>query len=209
MHRLHKLIACWTATFLFLLSAGCTYIAPGEPEELAPIKTIGVLPAHTVSILQSEEGTSVGLEEGVEVINLLLADYFRDYKHVDLISQSELDGIASAEPGRPFYLAREAGKQLNYDGILVTSVNRYQEREGTEFAVINPASVAFSFRLLDVDSGMIVWSADFDQTQKPLFENILPKTRATGSGFRWLTAHELAAAGLIKKLNNSPYLNRD
>ena len=102
----------------------------------------------------------------------------------------------------------EAGPQLHYDAVLLTSVERYQAREGSEYAVINPASVAFSLRLLAVKSGRVVWSADFDQTQQPLFENIL-KSRSTGSGFRWLTAAELASAGLTKKLNNCPYLKRD
>jgi hypothetical protein len=106
----------------------------------------------------------------------------------------------------PLHIAREAGKQFNFDAILVTSVERYRERDGSEYVVKEPASVAFSLRLLEVSSGRIIWSSDFDQTQKPLFENILPETRSTGSGFRWLTAAELASAGLTKKLKSSPYL---
>ena len=59
------------------------------------------------------------------------------------------------------------------------------------------------------DKGEVIWSADFDQTQQPLLENILPNTRSTGSGFRWLTAAELTSAGLTRKLNSCPYLKRD
>ena len=138
-----------------------------------------------------------------------LADYFENYQNVSLISQNELEGLSSVKSETFLSLAREAGQQLHYDAILITSVERYQAREGSEYAAIEPASVAFSLRLLAVESGQVIWSADFDQTQQSLFKNILPKTRSTGSGFRWLSAAELASAGLTKKLNNCPYLKRD
>ncbi len=208
MKNIHKVNICWVLSFLLLLSAGCTYIIPGDREELMAINTIGVLPAHAENLPKSGAGTPAELQDGVETINSLLADYFSKSRKISMISQNALEGLSSTESGKPFYLAREAGQQLNYDAILITSVERFQKREGSEYAVIKPASVAFSFKLLDVDKGQIIWSADFDQTQQPLFENIL-KTRSTGSGFRWLTAAELAAAGLNKKLNSSPYLQRD
>jgi hypothetical protein len=208
MNNTLKIVFCWALTVLLLLFSGCSAIIPGEDEELAPIKTIGVLPAQSSQIVKSEESIPAEIEKGVETINQLLADFFRSYQHVSLISQSELDGLSSAESGRPFYLAREAGEQLNYDAVLITVVKRFKAREGSEMAVVNPASVAFSLWLLEVKKGQVIWSADFDQTQQPLFENIL-KSRSTGSGFRWLSAEELAAAGLTKKLNSSPYLEKN
>jgi hypothetical protein len=210
MKNIHQVSACLALSVLLIFSAGCSYIAPGDTEEeLVPISSIGVLPAHTISLLPSKAGAMAELEAGVETINSLLADYFKDYQDVSLISQSEVEGLSPTESGKSLYLAREAGQQLHYDAVLITSVERYQARTGSEYAVITPASVAFSLKLLAVESGRVIWSADFDQIQQPLFENILPKTRSTGSGFRWLTAAELASAGLTKKLNNSPYLKRD
>ena len=209
MKNIPKVLACWALTVLLIFSAGCSYIAPGNTEkELATINSIGVLPAHPVSRQPSEAGAMAELEAGAETINSLLADYFQGFQDVSLISQSELEGLSSTESGKSLYLAREAGQQLHYDAVLITSVERYQARDGSEYAVITPASVSFSLKLLAVESGRVIWSADFDQTQQPLFENVL-KTRSTGSGFRWLTASELASAGLTKKLDSSPYLNRD
>ncbi len=209
MKNILEIFACGALTVLLIFSAGCSYIALGDSEdELVPITSIGVLPAQTVNIQSSETGTKEELETGVETINSLLADYFQSDQDVSIISQNELEGLSSAESGRLLYLAREAGQQLNYDAVLLTSVERYQARDGSEYAVITPASVAFSLKLLAVKSGQIIWSADFDQTQQPLFENIL-KSRSTGSGFRWLTAAELTSAGLTKKLNNCPYLTKD
>ena len=211
MKHIPKVLACRALTVLIIFSAGCSYIAPGNTEkELAVINSIGVLPAHTVTHQPSKvkAGAMAELNAGTETINSLLADYFQGFQDVSVISQSELEGLSSAEPGKFLHLAREAGRQLHYDAVLITSVERYQARDGSEYAVMTPASVSFSLKLLAVESGQVIWSADFDQTQQPLFENIL-KTRSTGSGFRWLTAAELASAGLTKKLDSSPYLNRD
>jgi hypothetical protein len=212
MKNILKVLACRALTVLLIFSTGCSYIAPGNTEkELATINSIGVLPAHIVNRQPSKvkAGAMAELNAGTEIINSLLADYFQGFQDVSLISQSEIEGLSSAEPGIFLHLAREAGRQLHYDAVLITSVERYQARDGSEYAVITPASVAFSLKLLAVKSGQVVWSADFDQTQQPLFENILPSTRSTGSGFRWLTAEELTSAGLTKKLDSSPYLNKD
>ena len=210
MKNIQTISACLALSILLIFSAGCSYIPLGEEEkELVPITSIGVLPTGTISSQASKTEAMAALEAGAETIDSFLADYFKNYQNVSLISQNELEGLSSAQSEHSFSLAREAGQQLHYDAILITSVERYQAREGSEYAAIEPASVAFSLRLLAVESGQVIWSADFDQTQQTLFKNILPKTRSTGSGFRWLSAAELASAGLTKKLNNCPYLKRD
>jgi hypothetical protein len=209
MKNIHKIFACCSLTVLLIFSAGCSAISPGGDEELVPISSIGVLPARTASLQSTETGAIAELEAGVETVNSILSDYFKAYQDVSLISLSELEGLSSAESGRALSLAREAGQQLHYDAVLVTSVKRFQERDGSEYAVMEPASVAFSLKLLAVDTGQVIWSSDFDQSQQPLFENILSKSRSTGSGFSWLTAAELISAGLTKKLDSCPYLKRD
>jgi hypothetical protein len=209
MEKINKVFTCWAVAVLLILSAGCSYIAPGQPEkELVPISSIGVLPANAVGHLPSMSGVTEEFKAGVETTNAFLADYFAGYQDVSLISQNELQGLSYTDSGKLLYLAREAGQQLHYDAVLIATIERYQERDGSEYSVMTPASVAFSLKLLAVESGRIIWSADFDQAQQPLLKNIL-QSRSTGSGFRWLTAEELASAGLTKKLNSSPYLKRD
>ena len=211
MKNLQILFMGCVVIFLFVISSGCTNIPQEEAaKELVPIKSIGVLPAQParITILPSDTKTRQQREAGSTIINSLLSDYFRDYRDVRFISQTELEGLQSTQPGQALYLAREAGQQLHYDAVLVTEVERYQTRTGSAYAVDTPASVTFSLKLLAIASGQIIWSADFDQTQQPLFENILG-SRSTGSGFRWLTAAELAKAGLTKKLNSCPYLSMD
>lgn len=211
MKNLQILFMGCVVIFLFVISSGCANIPQEEAaKELVPIKSIGVLPAQParITILPSDTKTRQQREAGSTIINSLLSDYFRNYRDVRFISQTELEGLQSTQPGQALYLAREAGQQLHYDAVLVTEVERYQTRIGSAYAVDTPASVTFSLKLLAIASGQVIWSADFDQTQQPLFENILG-SRSTGSGFRWLTAAELAKAGLTKKLNSCPYLSMD
>ena len=211
MKNLQILFMGCVVIFLFVISSGCANIPQEEAaKELVPIKSIGVLPAQParITILPSDTQTRQQREAGSTIINSLLSDYFRDYRDVRFISQTELEGLQPTQPGQALYLAREAGQQLHYDAVLVTEVERYQTRTGSAYAVDTPASVTFSLKLLAIARGQIIWSADFDQTQQPLFENILG-SRSTGSGFRWLTAAELAKAGLTKKLNSCPYLSKD
>ena len=209
MKNIHIIITYWALTVLIIFSAGCSSLPlGGEEEELVPISSIGVLPAQTVNRQPSDSTTMEELETGADTLNALLKDYFQNYKDVSLISQSKLEGLSSANSGKPLYLAREAGQQLHYDAVLITSVERYRERDGSDYAIITPASVTFSLRLLAVESGQVIWSSDFDQEQQAFLENIL-KSRSTGSGFRWLTVEELTSAGLTKKLDSSPYLKRN
>ena len=209
MKNIHKIITYWALTVLIIFSAGCSSLPlGGDEEELVPISSIGVLPTQIVTRQLSDDAAIEKLETGADTLNALLTDYFQNYKDVSLISQSKLEGLSSANSGKPLYLAREAGQQLHYDAVLITSVERYQERDGSDYAIITPASVTFSLRLLAVESGQVIWSSDFDQEQQAFLENIL-KSRSTGSGFRWLTVEELTSAGLTKKLDSSPYLKRN
>lgn len=210
MKHIHSSFICWFLVVLFVLTAGCSNIPQEETaKELVPISFIGILPAQPakVTILPSDTLTREQLEAGAKIINSLLSDYFKNREGVRFISQTELEGLKSAQSAKPLFLAREAGQQLHYDAVLLTEVKRYQTRTGSAYAVDNPASVAFSFKLLAIKRGQVIWSADFEQTQQPLFENIL-SSRSTGSGFRWLTAAELAKAGLTKKLDSCPYLKK-
>ena len=211
MKKFGTIFISWLVILPFVLFLSCTRMMQDETvKELVPVKSIGVLPAQPASITvqPSDTKTMKQLEAGAQIINTLLLDYFRDHKNVRLISQTELESLQGVQAGNPLFVAREAGRQLGYDAVLVTEVMRYQARTGSAYAVDSPASVAFSLKLLTAANSQVIWSADFDQTQQPLFDNIL-QSRTTGSGFRWLTAAELTQAGLTKKLDRCSYLQKD
>jgi len=96
------------------------------------------------------------------------------------------------------YFAKETGTQ----GVLYGKIFRYKERKGTSWSVEEPASVAFVLILYDGLTGEILWQRAFDETQKPLSENIL--NLSLYGKIKWLSARELAERGLKHLLKTFP-----
>lgn len=92
------------------------------------------------------------------------------------------------------------------DGVLITSVRRYQQRQGTEYAVDAPAAVDFFMVLKHVESGKILWTTEFQERQQSLLSNILTFGKARERGFKWVTAEQLMEQGLKDRLTTCPYL---
>ena len=90
----------------------------------------------------------------------------------------------------------ETGQALKADAVLAVYIYRFRERIGTSYAVKSPASVAFDMHLIRVADGRVLWSGQFNETQKSLSENLL----SLGTFFKrkasWVTAREMAQAGL-------------
>jgi hypothetical protein len=105
---------------------------------------------------------------------------------------------------KPAQSAIQIGKDLNVDFILVPYLFRFEERVGSSLGVEKPASVAFDLHLLRLRDGVAVWKGKFDETQKPLSENLLK----IGSFFRrrasWLTAEGLSSVGMDEILRKLP-----
>jgi len=101
------------------------------------------------------------------------------------------------------------GESLASDAVLAGYVYRWRERQGTDYAVSRPASVAFELALVKVADGSIIWKSRFDKTQASLTENILDLgTFLKGKG-RWMTVHELAGVGLSDLLARLPIEKRN
>lgn len=98
----------------------------------------------------------------------------------------------------------QLGKELNADFLFIGFFFRFEERIGSSLGVEKPASVAFDLHLLRLRDGVEVWKGKFDETQRPLSEDLLK----IGSFFRrkasWLTAEELASVGMDEILRRLP-----
>lgn len=96
------------------------------------------------------------------------------------------------------------GKELNMDFIVIGIAFRFEERIGSHIGAEKPASVAFDVHFLRVRDGTEVWRGRFDETQRPLSDNLFK----IGSFFRrkasWLTAEELASVGMDEILKRLP-----
>ena len=90
----------------------------------------------------------------------------------------------------------ETGQALNADAVLAGYIFRFRERIGTSYAVKSPASVAFDIHLIRVADGRVLWSGQFNETQKSLSENFLHLETFLKRKASWVTAREMAQAGL-------------
>jgi hypothetical protein len=104
----------------------------------------------------------------------------------------------------PLILARELGKRVGADYVVVGNVWRYRDRTGSPMATETSASVGFAVYLIDVSSGQILWSNVFSETQRSLSENILQAKGFFEMGGKWVTADELALYGVKEVFKRFP-----
>ena len=98
----------------------------------------------------------------------------------------------------------EKGRKNNADVVMLGLVYRFRERVGTGYSAESPASVAFGIHLIRVSDGRTIWSANFNETQKSLGEDLFQLGAFLSRGGRWVTAEELAASGLEEIFKKFP-----
>jgi len=90
------------------------------------------------------------------------------------------------------------------DAVLTGVITRYNDRNGNAWLVDQPASVAYEVYLISTRDGEVLWRARFDETQKPLFENLLLIGRFLKGGMVWQTHDTLARIGLERVVKTFP-----
>lgn len=103
---------------------------------------------------------------------------------------------------RSIFYYTKAGKELNIDFLLIGYIFRFEERIGSSIGVERPSSVGFDLHLIRLKDGMEVWRGKFDETQRPLSENLLKLGSFLRRRASWLTAEELANVGMEEVLSN-------
>jgi hypothetical protein len=154
------------------------------------------------SILPGSQNTVTRLlDDKMEAMKAFTLLPFETVK--EAFSRSDKGGFEQ----RPVASSVRLGEELNVDFILLGYLFRFEERIGSSVGVEKPASVGFDLHLVRVRDGKVVWTGRFDETQRPLSEDI----RKIGSFFRrgavWLTAEELASAGMSEVLKKLPGVN--
>jgi len=115
------------------------------------------------------------------------------------------EGVArDEERDTPLTLTRKVGQALGANLMILGTVWRYRDRTGSSAGSMHPASVAFDVYLVDVKSGETLWAANFDETQRPLSENILDYQTFFSRGSKWLSANELASFGVKEVIKQLP-----
>jgi hypothetical protein len=98
----------------------------------------------------------------------------------------------------------QVGKTLNVDFIFVGCLFRFEERIGSHIGAEKPASVGFDVHLIRLKDEKMVWIGKFDETQRPLSENLLKIGAFVRRKASWLTAEELSSVGMDEMLKRFP-----
>lgn len=96
-------------------------------------------------------------------------------------------------------MAQEVGTRLKVDGVLGGLVRTFREREGSKLGA-KPAAVGFEVYLLRPSDGMVLWTGEFFEEQKPLTEDLVGFIEAGG----FVTVDELAELGVQKVMKAFP-----
>ena len=149
--------------------------------------------------------------------NLLTDQLFillKDRKDIQLIPASQSQGVVSElllEDQKKLSerdLLIETGRVLKADWVLSGNIFRFRERVGGKYSVDLPASVAFDIHLIRVSDGHLLWNDHFDETQRPLSENLFQLGPFLKRKARWITANEMAVSGLKDVLKTFPFSNK-
>jgi hypothetical protein len=100
----------------------------------------------------------------------------------------------------PISAGELAAREFGATAVLLGKVTRYRERASAS----KPSSVAFEMTLYTAPEGRKAWVSVFDETQRPLSENLVNARRYPGGGSRWLTAAELARWGAESAIEALP-----
>jgi hypothetical protein len=114
------------------------------------------------------------------------------HENAENILSTQVGGYL-AERGIPYTGEKGQASSLN------VFVYRFQERQGGNFSVVRPASVGFHVHLYEGSSLVRVFA--FDETQKPLSENVLGVFTFFKRGAKWITAGELAREGVHQAID--------
>lgn len=179
--------------------------AQSEPER-QPLAAIVILPSETAGGSAATDGD---LRKGAGFVDLKLAELTAEYGNVRVLTPGQVDDLMDEDNSdNTTDVIAHLQKILHCDAVMVTTVHRYRQRQGSDLAIESPASASFEIRLFDAKSKAVLWSADFDETQESLLSNILSFNKAQSRGFKWVTVETLISQGLQDRLAGCPYLKK-
>jgi hypothetical protein len=196
-----------------ILLSSCSSLS-GNDDSLqiqAPLESLScivVLPAGTSvgkdETIDFEEAQS--LEKGAAYATEIIRNELKDNPRVRIMRSNQVTSLIPEVSGGVIGTFTELGKKLNCDAVLLTTVRRYQQREGTEYAADSPASVNFSMALRRTDNGNVLWSTEYREKQQSFLSNIFSFTKAKDRGFKWVSVEQLMTQGIKERLAQCPYL---
>ena len=218
----NPLLGCMVL-FLILLADGCYFSKEPLTEkavspEVQKVVVIGFLPAlnpgDKSGVIRNPISGAVFMAEPVPLdwVHKMTDKLFKklhDEDAFDLVPPGQASGIFSSLVSSDSILEdremiRKIGQAFSADALLMGYVYRWKEREGTDFAVSRPASVAFDLYFLSARHGGILWKGRFDKSQRALSENLFEMDTFVKGGGKWMTVENLAEIGLSSLIDEMP-----
>jgi hypothetical protein len=195
---------------LALLSGCARTTAQIRPEDLPPVKTIVVLPVELDTDGQSKlpPKEKQQLEKGQALLDIMLAEYFSGREDIALLTQGQRDALEKDMIRCRTNAVVTICRTKVADAVLLCTLHRFTEREGTEYSIATPASVAFDYKLIHAETGQTICSGMFSETQQPLLADMFQFFKKAKRGVKWLSAEELARDGFQQKFSTCPYLKK-
>lgn len=179
------------------------------------VLTLGCAPALRIRELPAlaDEGTITrvavapfaarGATPGADVVSHQVAQALME-RGLQVIPPSDVETALRGAPPEQATLVRVAAKEFGAQAVVIGRVSRFRGLDGKSLGAASPASVAFEVTLLAAPGGEPLWKADFDETQRPLSDNLFNAFRYPGGGSRWLTAEELVRWGASEVAKDLP-----
>ncbi len=210
MNGLIKTCALLFASTLFIIG-GCSQKSEKPAAAKTPqvsLSCTGVMPV--VSSSDYEDGNSFSeakqLKDGAIILEKILHQEFLGREDMRFVSKARLYEMGEAGSDTFLAQARKIGNFLSCNGVLEITLWRYKDRVGGQYTAKEPASVSFTYRLVESNSGTMLCQGRFDEVQKSVMENLYNFSTAVQRGFTWVTAEELLREGVKEKLADCSYL---
>ena len=212
--------------FVSFLGANACYNSPENVKSTTRkpllIRRLLVLPFQDISKIYGESAsirchlcgkvftTGEVKPEGAPFLTQQLNQMLDRLDHFELLPASQAQGVISSLlrqserelPETELYI--QTGRALNADVVLAGYVYQFRDRDGTDYSVALPSSVAFHLDMIHVKDGEIVWSVQFTETQQSLSEDLFQLGKFIKRKGRWISAEDLAAYGLEQILKTLP-----
>lgn len=194
-----------------LLAGGCSRGKTGSPLPPAPevsISCIAVLPVNSPLEFSGEASKSQkkNMRNASEIFDKMLVERLINRNDIRFINSDQVQGLDSGSTTDSLSLARKIGSHLNCNAVLETKLLRFRDRVGGELSAKEPASVAFEYRLIELNKGQTLCHGAYDETQSSVLENLYNWNKAAKRGFKWVSGMALLEEGIQEKFSECKYL---
>jgi hypothetical protein len=217
-------VTCFLIILLMGINAGCMATKQPVTEPVRhytgnrivflPVKNMSGIYGVRKSVISPISGTVFMTGDVMENAESIMTDCvtsaLKNRRDLAVISKKQADAVMSSilTDERSGFTEKKRlavmGRGMKADAVLVAYLYRFRQRAGNRHSVSTPASVAFELYLMDVSDESVIWAASYTETQQSLSEDLFGiKTFIKRRG-QWVTAREIAVAGLEEILKDFP-----